>query len=103
MLEADATGQRQDARSAISDSQESIRVLRVQTRPSQRVPAPGSHYVTLNQPLAALVIAALEPDSQNSVVANRLLGIDAGQLHRVMRPPTIAEPVMPPSSVGVTK
>ena len=103
VLEADATGQRQDARGAISDSQDSIRVLRVQTRPSQRVPAPGSHYVTLNQPLAALVSAALEPDSQNSFVANRLLGIDAGQLHRVMRPPTIAEPVMPPSSVGVTK
>ena len=103
VLEADATGQRQDARGAISDSQDSIRVLRVQTRPSQRVPAPGSHYVTLNQPLAALVSAALEPDSQNSFVANRLLGIDAGQLHRVMRTPAIAEAVMPPSSVGVTK
>ena len=103
VLEADATGQRQDARGAISDSQDSIRVLRVQTRPSQRVPVPGSHYVTLNQPLAALVSAALEPDSQNSFVANRLLGIDAGQLHRVMRPPAIAEAVMLPSSVGVTK
>ena len=87
VLEAEAAGQRQDARGAISDSQNSIRVLRVQTKPSQLVPVPGSFYVTLNQPLAALVSAALEPDSQNSFAANRLLAVDAGQLRRVMQPP----------------
>ena len=67
--------------------------LRVQTKPSQLVststPAPGSYYVTLSQPLAALVSAALEPDSQNSFAANRLLEIGAGQLRRVMRPPPV--------------
>ena len=89
MLEAEASGQRQDARGAIADSQNSIRVLRVQTKPSQLVPAPGSYYVTLSQPLAALVSAALEPDSQNSFAANRLLEIGAGQLRRVMRPPPV--------------
>ena len=87
VLESEAAGQRQDARGAIADSQGDIRVLRVRTQPSRLVPAPGSHYVTLNQPLAALVSAALEPDTQNSFVANRLLAIDAGQLRRVMRPP----------------
>ena len=87
VLESEAAGQRQDARGAIADSQDDIRLLRVQTQPSRLVPAPGSHYVTLNQPLAALVSAALEPDTQNSFVANRLLAIDAGQLRRVMRPP----------------
>ena len=87
VLEAEAVGQRQDARGAIADSQDDIRVLRVQTQARQLVPAPGSWYVTLNQPLAALISAALEPDSQNSFVANRLLVIEAGQLRRVMRPP----------------
>ena len=36
------------------------------------VPA-GSYYVGLDQPLANLVIAALEPDTQNSFFANRLI------------------------------
>ena len=97
VLEAEASGQRQDARGAIADSQNSIRVLRVQTKPSQLVstststptPALGSYYVTLSQPLAALVSAALEPDSQNSFAANRLLEVGAGQLRRVMRPPPV--------------
>lgn len=89
VLEAEATGQRQDARGAISDSQNDIRVLRVQTKSNKLVPTPGSFYVTLNQPLAALISAALEPDSQNSFVANRLLDIDAGQLRRVMRSPPV--------------
>ncbi len=33
----------------------------------------GSYYVPLNQPLANLVIAALEPDTQSSFFANRLI------------------------------
>ena len=90
VVEADATGQRQDARGAIADDQENIRVLRVQTQARQLVPMPGSYYVTMNQPLAALVSAALEPDSQNSFAANRLLAIEAGQLRRVMRPPPLS-------------
>lgn len=87
VVEAEIAGQRQDARGAIADSQDGIRVLRVQTRPGRVAPAPGSFYVTMNQPLAALVSAALEPDSQNSFAANRLLAIDAGQLRRVVQWP----------------
>jgi hypothetical protein len=90
VVEAEAGGQRQDARGAIADRENPIRVLRVQTVPQQWVPAPGSHYVSLNQPLAALVSAALEPDSQNSWAANRLLTLEAGQLRRVVRPPPAA-------------
>jgi hypothetical protein len=88
VVETEAAGQRQDARGAIADSQDNIRVLRVQTQPRQLLPAPGSYYVSLNQPLAALVSAALEPDSQSSFAANRLLGVESGQLRRVMRPPS---------------
>ncbi len=90
LVEADVTGKRQDARGAISDDQDGIRVLRVQTQARQIAPTLGSHYVTMAQPLAALISAALEPDSQNSFAANRLLNIDAGQLRRVMQPPKLA-------------
>ena len=42
--------------------------------PPQPLAAPaGSYYVSLEQPLANLAIAALEPDTQNSFFANRLL------------------------------
>ena len=87
VVEAEATGQRQDARGAIADNQTPIRVLRVQTQPRQLVPEPGAFYVSMNQPLAALISAALEPDSQNSFAANRLLALEDGQLRRVVRPP----------------
>jgi hypothetical protein len=87
LVDTETAGQRQDARGAIADSDGSIRVLRVQTRPGQLTPAPGSFYIPMNQPLAALVGAALEPDSQNSFAANRLLAIDAGRLRRVMQVP----------------
>ena len=87
VVEAEAAGQRQDARGAIADDQNSIRVLRVQTRAGQLAPPAGSFYVSMNQPLSALVSAALEPDSQNSFAANRLLAVDAGQLRRVTQPP----------------
>lgn len=87
VVEAESGGQRQDARGAISDGAEAIRVLRVQTRAAQLVPTPGSYYVSLSQPLAALASAALEPDSQNSFAANRLLEIDTGRLRRVLKAP----------------
>ena len=95
VVEAEAAGQRQDARGAIADNQDNIRVLRVQTRPGQLAPAPGSYYVTLNQPLAARASAALEPDSQNSVAANRQLEIDAGRLRRVVQPPPAGTELTP--------
>lgn len=95
VLEAETTGQRQDARGAIADGQEAIRVLRVRTQPGQLVPAAGTYYVTMQQPLAALIAAALEPDSQSSFAANRLLSVDAGRLRRVVGPPPAAAIITP--------
>jgi hypothetical protein len=83
------TGSRQDARGAISDSQNQIRLLKVKTQPSKITPSAGTYYVSLNQPLAGLVIAALEPDSQNSFVANRLMVFEENKLMRVMTPPSL--------------
>jgi hypothetical protein len=52
---------------------------------------PGTFYVSLAQPLAPLIMAALEPDSQNSFVANRLLDLSTAELRRVMaKPPSAA-------------
>jgi hypothetical protein len=64
---------RQDVRGTIADAGSSV--LRVQVAlDGQPLPVPaGSYYVPLDQPLANLVIAAMEPDTQNSYFANRLL------------------------------
>ena len=82
------SGSRQDARGAISDSQSQIRKLNVTTQAVKSTPALGTYYVSLNQPLAGLVIAALEPDSQNSFVANRLMTLEDNKLMRVIKSPT---------------
>ncbi len=48
----------------------------------------GSYYVPLNQPLANLVVAALEPDTPSSFFANRVLEALPGTV-RVMTPPLL--------------
>ena len=46
----------------------------------------GGSFVSLAQPLAGLVTAALEPDSQNSFVAARLIAVpQAGEGDRLLR------------------
>lgn len=48
----------------------------------------GSYYVPLNQPLASLVVAALEPDTQSSYFAHRLIG-DLSDTARIMGTPAL--------------
>ena len=48
---------------------------------------PGTIYVPLDQPLAPLIAAALEPDSQSSWAASRLLDLAGSGLRRVREPP----------------
>ncbi len=82
---ARALGARDDVRGSIADAGG---VLRVQVEPVPAlidVPA-GSYYVGLDQPLANLVIAALEPDTQNSFVANRVVSGVSAQGRVLMRP-----------------
>lgn len=54
----------------------------------------GSYYVPLSQPLANLAIAALEPDTQSSYWANRLLNDLAG-VARVMSEPSLKSDELP--------
>ncbi len=82
-------GQRQDARGAISDGQDGgIRTFELRTRRIHDVVGPDHWFVSLDQPLAGLIVAALEPDSQNSYAANQLLDLQADELRRVMARPS---------------
>ncbi len=81
------SGERQDVRGAIADSNAIIKVQVNLARGVVDVPR-GSYYVPLNQPMANLVIAALEPDTQSSYFANQILrGLQSTV--RVMAEPTV--------------
>lgn len=64
-------GERQDVRGATA-GQPVVQVQVALTRGVVDVPR-GSYYVPLNQPLGNLVLAALEPDTQSSFFAHRML------------------------------
>ena len=81
---------RPDVRGTVADAAPTMIALQVDLAPAQPLAAPaGSWYVPLDQPLANLVVAALEPDTPNSYFANRIVpAIDA--VTRVRAPPTVA-------------
>jgi len=86
-------GPRQDVLGRIADSAPLLK-LQVQTVPALiDVPA-GSFYVPLDQPLAHLAVAALEPDTQNSFLSHRIVTDLAAQVRVLMRPElkTVAVP-----------
>ena len=85
-------GVRSDVRGSIADAGGVLNV-KVDTLPALiDVPA-GSYYVGLDQPLANLVAAALEPDTQNSYVTSRVLtGVD-GEARVLLRPELRMTPV----------
>jgi hypothetical protein len=81
------SGERQDVRGAIADAGAIIKVQVSLTRGVVDVPR-GSYYVPLNQPMANLVLAALEPDTQSSYFANQIVrGLQSTV--RVMAEPTV--------------
>jgi len=67
-----AAAERQDVRGTMTGGTPIIKVQVSLTRGLVDVPR-GSYYVPLNQPLGNLVFAALEPDTQSSFFANRVL------------------------------
>jgi hypothetical protein len=76
---------RSDVRGSIVDAGGSLQV-KVDLTPALLDAQPGSYYVSLNQPLANLVIAAMEPDTQNSYVANRVIDDVKGEARVLARP-----------------
>lgn len=85
-------GVRQDERGALPDSGAVVRV-KVQTVAALIDVKAGSYYVPLDQPLGNLVVAALEPDTQDSFFANRIVTATTGQARLLARPDLKATPV----------
>lgn len=54
----------------------------------------GSYYVPMNQPLANLVMAALEPDTQSSYFSNQLLDT-LSSTARIMSEPSLKAEALP--------
>jgi len=86
-------GVRSDVRGSIADSGGVLRV-QVQTMPALLDVQPGGYYVPLDQPLANLVFAALEPDTQNSYMTSRIVTSVDGEA-RVMTRPAIKMTTLP--------
>jgi len=86
-------GARQDARGSIADGA-GVVLVKVQTVPTLVDVPVGSWYVPLDQPLANLVIAALEPDTQNSFLASGVVS-GVASLARVLARPEVRTTVIP--------
>ena len=86
-------GPRADVRGSIADGGAAMRV-KVALAPVLIDAVAGSYYVGLDQPLAHLVIAALEPDTQNSFVTNRLID-SVSAIARVLRRPALKTSAIP--------
>ncbi len=84
---------RSDVRGSIADAGGVLRV-KVELAVALIDATPGSYYVGLDQPLANLVVAALEPDTQNSFVTNRIVTAVGAQA-RVLRRPELKMSVLP--------
>lgn len=90
---ARSAGVRQDVRGAIAGAGQIVKAEVTLVRGVIDT-ATGSYYVPLNQPLANLVIAALEPDTQSSYFANQLIDSLASTA-RVMSEPAIRTEELP--------
>lgn len=76
---------RPDAAASISDSGSPLRV-RVQTLPALLDVKAGGYYIGLDQPLANLVIAALEPDTGHSYLGHGIITAVDGEARVMSRP-----------------
>ncbi len=86
-------GARADVRGTVADAASVLRV-QVQTVPALVDVPVGSFYVSLEQPLANLVVAALEPDTQSSFLSHRIVNDLAAAVRVLARPElkTVAVP-----------
>ncbi len=88
-----------DVRRNDEDGAASVVRITTATEPAELTVRPGDFYVPLDQPLANVIGAALEPETQSSFPANRLLslpdpsGAPVLPLYRVPRRPDIAATV----------
>jgi hypothetical protein len=84
---------RKDAGASVVDMGVALR-LKVALVPALLDVRAGGYYVGLDQPLANLAVAALEPDSRNSFASNRIV-TDVGSQARVLVRPDLKMTAMP--------
>ena len=84
---------REISRSTAADAPGAV-LVQVEAVPALLDVTPGSWYVPLDQPLAALAVAALEPDTPYSYLANGLVNNVAG-VARVLARPAARVSVLP--------
>ena len=87
---ARSAGVRQDVRGSILDAGQIVKTEVALVRGVIDAPS-GSYYVSLRQPLSNLVMAALEPDTQNSYFANQLIDNLASAARVMSEPATKTE------------
>jgi hypothetical protein len=83
-ITAQGEGERRDTLGPVADPQR-VRRVAVALEPGRLEAPPGSFLVMLDQPLAPLASAALEPDTAGSWYAQQLLA-DLAQLARIVEP-----------------
>ncbi|MEO6319768.1 MAG: peptidase M14, partial [Polaromonas sp.] len=84
---------RQDVRTGMADGTLIVKTEVALVRGVIDAPT-GSYYVPLNQPLANLVMAAIEPDTQSSYLSNQLLD-NLASTARVMSEPSLKSEALP--------
>lgn len=89
---ARTSAERSDVRGTIADAASIVQVEVALARGVLDTPM-GSYYVPLAQPLGNLVTAALEPDTQNSFFANRVVDALQNQARVVGEPTMRLEPL----------
>ncbi len=94
-----SAGARADVRGSIADAASPIVRVEVDVVRGVLDTPMGSYYVPLGQPLANLVVAALEPDTQNSFFANRVQDVLQNQARVVGEPTMRLEPVPAPAGL----
>jgi hypothetical protein len=85
---------RPDTRGTIADPSGGVVRLKVDTVPALLDVKAGGYYVPLDQPMAHLAFAALEPDTPSSYLANGIIDKLDG-LARVMTPPAMKTTPVP--------
>lgn len=84
---------RRDVRGSIADAGGALRI-QVDLVPALLDVRSGSYYIGLDQPLANLVVAAMEPDTQSGFIANRIVS-DLKSQARVLQRPEVKMTPMP--------
>jgi hypothetical protein len=85
---------RADRPSTIADASGGVVSVKVETVPALLDVKAGGYYVPLDQPMANLAFAALEPDTPSSYLANGIIDSLDG-LARVMMPPAVKTTPVP--------